>query len=526
MNWKKYVSVGLTALLIAGVSSPFQSAHIVSANSDAGVALESSNDSSSSSSESSTGGESSSESSGGSSDSGSSGESGSGSSSESSGGSSESESGGDSSSESGGSESSSDSTEKDSSESSSTSGKDVNTEASSTEGEKTTEAPKKKTVVEDDSNGRDYNASEIVSSGNTYFTIVPVSRDGEKIDKKIAELEQKRTALRLKKKLLLAQVADAKKYVADVQSIFTYVDQGMQGVDYNLALLGCLRDGSDQSENPNLEGIDSMLRNLAKKYDNDSLRQWTEQYSIESLPKSVEISTMEDMFQVYGEPIPEEDKKSEEATTEAKAIPQEKPLLEVTEEHILSDDTMYSSPVLILQSMLEEAKAEEQALSAKVEETREELKDIREHIENLKKKKEENTYDLDSRLVEYKDIIPEQAVTFLNAAVAKEGCPYVWGADGPNAFDCSGLVSYALRQTGAVSSGFRWTSHDFAGQLTSIPFSDAKPGDLAWKPGHIAIYIDAGTVFEAPYTGALVRFTSCDVSGRFSRILRWWNPND
>lgn len=86
----------------------------------------------------------------------------------------------------------------------------------------------------------------------------------------------------------------------------------------------------------------------------------------------------------------------------------------------------------------------------------------------------------------------------VSRAYSAIGVPYVYGASSPNAFDCSGLVSYAL--TG--SFGHAYVSQDF----WSMPaVSDPQPGDVvACHAGHCGLYIGNGQMIEAPYTGASV----------------------
>ena len=89
------------------------------------------------------------------------------------------------------------------------------------------------------------------------------------------------------------------------------------------------------------------------------------------------------------------------------------------------------------------------------------------------------------------------------------GLPYVYGASSPSAFDCSGLVSWAL--TG--SFGHAYVSQDF----WSMPeVSDPQPGDVvACHAGHCGLYIGNGQMIEAPHTGATVRISS--VRGKIVR---------
>lgn len=89
------------------------------------------------------------------------------------------------------------------------------------------------------------------------------------------------------------------------------------------------------------------------------------------------------------------------------------------------------------------------------------------------------------------------------------GLPYVYGAAGPNSFDCSGLVSYAL--TG--NFGHAYVSQDF----WALPaVSDPQPGDVvACSAGHCGLYIGGGQMIEAPHTGAVVCISS--VRGKIVR---------
>lgn len=111
----------------------------------------------------------------------------------------------------------------------------------------------------------------------------------------------------------------------------------------------------------------------------------------------------------------------------------------------------------------------------------------------------------------------QNAPTFSNevqTAIVQEayrhlGKPYVWGAKGPNAFDCSGLayVVYA-NATGHNIGG--WTGdQQYAG--TQIPVSEAQPGDLLFWGAptsvttHVAIYIGNGQYIHAPQPGDVVK---------------------
>jgi cell wall-associated NlpC family hydrolase len=92
------------------------------------------------------------------------------------------------------------------------------------------------------------------------------------------------------------------------------------------------------------------------------------------------------------------------------------------------------------------------------------------------------------------------------AARSALGRPYVWGANGPSGFDCSGLTQWAYAQAGV---GLPRTSQAqrYAGR--QIPLSEARPGDLvAYRDdaSHIGMYAGNGQVIHAPYPGAPVRY--------------------
>lgn len=94
--------------------------------------------------------------------------------------------------------------------------------------------------------------------------------------------------------------------------------------------------------------------------------------------------------------------------------------------------------------------------------------------------------------------VPGDAVSRAQSALGK---PYVWGAVGPNAFDCSGLVGFCL--TGKYKRTYR--SSSFAG-LPEV--SDPRPGDVCYRPGHVGIYVGNGQMIHAPHTGSVVKYAS------------------
>jgi cell wall-associated NlpC family hydrolase len=93
----------------------------------------------------------------------------------------------------------------------------------------------------------------------------------------------------------------------------------------------------------------------------------------------------------------------------------------------------------------------------------------------------------------------------VRAALSKLGSPYVWGATGPNQFDCSGLVQWSYRQAGIQLDR---TTYDQINDGVPVPPSQVRPGDLVFPhSGHVQMAIGNGMVVEAPHAGATVRIS-------------------
>ncbi|MGK5531260.1 NlpC/P60 family protein [Streptomyces sp. URMC 129] len=96
----------------------------------------------------------------------------------------------------------------------------------------------------------------------------------------------------------------------------------------------------------------------------------------------------------------------------------------------------------------------------------------------------------------------------LSAAASKLGSPYVWGATGPSAFDCSGLTSWAFSQAGV---SLPRTSQAQAGVGTRVGMNELAPGDLVFFYSdlhHVGIYAGNGQIIHAPRPGSSVEYLS------------------
>ncbi len=78
----------------------------------------------------------------------------------------------------------------------------------------------------------------------------------------------------------------------------------------------------------------------------------------------------------------------------------------------------------------------------------------------------------------------------------------MWGAAGPRAFDCSGLV---MRAWGAAGVSLPHQSGSIAARGRYVPPGQWAPGDVIVFPGHVALYLGGGRMVEAPHAGASVR---------------------
>ena len=101
--------------------------------------------------------------------------------------------------------------------------------------------------------------------------------------------------------------------------------------------------------------------------------------------------------------------------------------------------------------------------------------------------------------------------TVVEYAHSRLGCPYVWGATGPDTFDCSGLTQWCYAKAGITIPRNSEEQHDAAaakGNCHPISEGGMQPGDILWKSGHVGICIGDGKFIHAPQTGDVVKVSS------------------
>ena len=113
-------------------------------------------------------------------------------------------------------------------------------------------------------------------------------------------------------------------------------------------------------------------------------------------------------------------------------------------------------------------------------------------------------------------------------AKTKLGCPYVWGATGPDTFDCSGLVQWVYKQVGISLPRTTADYIPYLGTSHEISWSEAQPGDIVWKSGqnggsgHMGIYLGGNQYLHAPQTGDVVKISN-GAQSMFTNVLRFTN---
>lgn len=105
----------------------------------------------------------------------------------------------------------------------------------------------------------------------------------------------------------------------------------------------------------------------------------------------------------------------------------------------------------------------------------------------------------------------------ISVASSKLGSPYIWGAKGPNSFDCSGFIYWCLNQVGVNQSYLTSSGWRNVGRYTRISnFNDIQAGDIVVVNGHVGIAAGGGTVIDASSSNGRVVHRG---------LTQWWRNN-
>lgn len=110
----------------------------------------------------------------------------------------------------------------------------------------------------------------------------------------------------------------------------------------------------------------------------------------------------------------------------------------------------------------------------------------------------------------------------INMAASKVGSPYVWGAKGPNSFDCSGFVYWCLNQVGVKQSYLTSSGWRTIGKYKKISnYDDIRPGDIIVEKGHMGIAAENGKVIDASSGNGKVVYRQRSNWWRNNFIVAW-----
>ena len=119
--------------------------------------------------------------------------------------------------------------------------------------------------------------------------------------------------------------------------------------------------------------------------------------------------------------------------------------------------------------------------------------------------------------------------TIASLVESKLGCPYEWGAAGPDSFDCSGLTYWAHQQVGI---SIPRTEQAQAQEGEEVSIDDLQPGDLLFYDcvgegniSHVTTFVGGTSMIHAPQEGEFVKYadmTSGYWTERFITARRLW----
>ncbi|NYH76727.1 cell wall-associated NlpC family hydrolase [Actinopolyspora biskrensis] len=167
----------------------------------------------------------------------------------------------------------------------------------------------------------------------------------------------------------------------------------------------------------------------------------------------------------------------------------------------------------------QEAARLQEEISEKKSKMEERVSEVEEHIEELSQEEQESLSGGGQTDYDYAGG-SGSAAGAVQAALSKQGSPYVYGADGPSQFDCSGLMYWAYAQAGV---DLPRSSSAQAQVGKPISASQLKPGDLIfyYSPvSHVSMYVGNGKAVHAPTSGQVVKVVPYDQIASVNRMRR------
>lgn len=154
--------------------------------------------------------------------------------------------------------------------------------------------------------------------------------------------------------------------------------------------------------------------------------------------------------------------------------------------------------------------------------------DLKKQQANINKNNNTNNYNNNTINNNTNNYIPEGNNTVSSSVTGSDivsfaynflGTPYVYGAVGPDTFDCSGFTSYVYRHCAGIE--ITRTTYTQRYQGVSVAYSDMQPGDLVFTYGygHVGIYVGNGQYINAPYEGVGVKVMNITSFDEARRII-------